>query len=362
MAERKVLQKYYPPDFDPSSITRVKGPKRTGPKVQTVRLMAPFSMKCTSCGEFIYRGRKFNARKETSDEKYYSITIYRFYIRCTRCSGEITFKTDPKNMDYECEKGAKRNFEPWREKGNGKQETDEERLDRLEQEEAERDAMGELEEKVADAKTEMAVADALDMIRSRNARNAKVEKDGAVEAVTVKDDGAAERQRQEKEDEEAAKKAFRTDKGEKTKRRNRGASHASYKYQSRREPAAATFLQERSQAKEGLFVGARHQEEACPRLESVKEQLSVDTFGPSQRRIQQQRPIAKVERSFVVGQQSGWKLWKERVLQRSMAHWCIGQNTSQITGGFTKLWPLSKYHVEEYGGAVSSQTHSRFLP
>ena len=69
MSERKVLQKYYPPDWDPGKIERRRGPKQTGPKVQTVRLMAPFSMKCTSCGEFIYKGRKFNARKETTDEK-----------------------------------------------------------------------------------------------------------------------------------------------------------------------------------------------------------------------------------------------------------------------------------------------------
>ena len=90
MSERKVLQKYYPPDFDPSKIVRTKGVKTPGPKVQTVRLMAPFSMKCTACGEYIYKGRKFNARKETTDEKYFSIGVFRFYIRCTRCSGEIT--------------------------------------------------------------------------------------------------------------------------------------------------------------------------------------------------------------------------------------------------------------------------------
>ena len=62
-------------------------------------------------GEYIYKGRKFNARKETTEEKYLAIPVFRFYIRCTRCSGEITFKTDPKNMDYTCERGAKRNFE-----------------------------------------------------------------------------------------------------------------------------------------------------------------------------------------------------------------------------------------------------------
>src|SRR3984885_2654031 len=141
MSERKVLSKYYPPEFDPSKITRTPRHLRpTGPKIITVRLMAPFPMKCTACGEYIYKGRKFNARKETTEEKYYSIPIYRFYIRCTRCSGEITFKTDPKNMDYTCERGAKRNTEPWR-IGGAKEESEEERLDRLEAEEEERNAM-----------------------------------------------------------------------------------------------------------------------------------------------------------------------------------------------------------------------------
>jgi DNA-directed RNA polymerase subunit RPC12/RpoP len=110
MSERKVLTKYYPPDFDPAAIGRVRKPKDAGPRLQTVRLMAPFGMKCVTCGEYIYKGRKFNARKETTDEKYYNIPVYRFYIRCTRCSAEITFKTDPKNMDYECLNGEKINF------------------------------------------------------------------------------------------------------------------------------------------------------------------------------------------------------------------------------------------------------------
>ena len=78
----------------------------------------------------------------------------------TLCSAEITFKTDPKNMDYECERGAKRNTEPWR-IGGAKEESEEERLDRLEREEEEKNAMVELETKTLDAKREMAVADAL---------------------------------------------------------------------------------------------------------------------------------------------------------------------------------------------------------
>ncbi|KAI1106067.1 DUF572-domain-containing protein [Jackrogersella minutella] len=225
MSERKVLTKYYPPDFDPSQIKRVKGSKTAGLKVQTVRLAAPLyvisyirlflqsevnvnmwhsSMKCTTCGEYIYKGRKFNARKETPlDEKYLGIQIFRFYIRCTRCSGQITFKTDPKNQDYACESGAKRSTEPWR---VGRDETDEERLDRLEKEEEERNAMVELEAKTVDAKREMAVADALDEIRTRNARLERANQDGVEASVPLPTDNDAERQ--EKEDAEAARKAF----------------------------------------------------------------------------------------------------------------------------------------------------------
>lgn len=223
MSERKVLTKYYPPDWDPRALGRSKAPKQVGPKVQTVRLMSPFSMKCTSCGEYIYKGRKFNARKETPiDEKYLGIQIYRFYIRCTRCSAEIVFKTDPRSQDYICEKGAKRNTDPWK-RGLGddptKDETDDQRLDRLEREmadadgvgaDAERNAMAELEAKTADAKREMAVADALDEIRSRNARIERAKKEG-VDPVEV-DRGVSaeeeERLRQEREDEEAARRAF----------------------------------------------------------------------------------------------------------------------------------------------------------
>lgn len=226
MSERKVLAKYYPPDFDPSLVGRSRGPKQVGPKVSTVRLMSPFSMKCTTCGEFIYRGRKFNARKEIPpDEKYLNIQIFRFYIRCTRCSGEIVFKTDPRNQDYTVEKGAKRNVDPWKRGlgGNGTEdETDEQRLDRIEREMAaaegedhmvleERNAMAELEAKTADAKREMAVADALDEIRSRNARLAKAQRDGVeIEAVIRGPSEEEERRRrqEEEEDAEAARRAF----------------------------------------------------------------------------------------------------------------------------------------------------------
>ncbi|KAK1237600.1 hypothetical protein MKX07_006728 [Trichoderma sp. CBMAI-0711] len=214
MSERKVLQKYYPPDFDPNDISRRRGPKPTGPRIQTVRLMAPFSMKCLSCGEYIYKGRKFNSRKEIRpDEKYLGIQILFFHIKCTRCSAEITFRTDPRNTDYAMVKGAMRSFEPWRNKELA-EETLEERLDRLEREEAEaageeeKNAMEDLEAKNADARREMAAADALDEIRQRNARIHRSEKEGVDFADTIIRSGDEERERQEREDAEAAKRAF----------------------------------------------------------------------------------------------------------------------------------------------------------
>lgn len=112
MSERKVLNKYYPPDFDPLNIPRLKLPKA---RQYTVRIMTPCNMKCNTCGDYIAKAKKFNARKETVDgEEYLGLRIYRFYFKCPICMAEITFKTDPKNQDYELEHGATRNFQAYR--------------------------------------------------------------------------------------------------------------------------------------------------------------------------------------------------------------------------------------------------------
>jgi hypothetical protein len=129
-------------------------------------------------------------------------------------------------MDYECERGAKRNFEVWRDSKDEKyNETEEQTLDRLEreqgeeQEQMERDKMAELEEKMLDSKREMQIADALDEIRTRNARIERNEALGEEAALeTVREDIDEEALRAEKEDEEAARKAFMTSSGERVKR------------------------------------------------------------------------------------------------------------------------------------------------
>ena len=112
MSERKVLNKYYPPDFDPTKLPKLN---RERNKQFVIRIMAPFSMQCKTCGEYIYKGRKFNSRMETAEgEDYLGLRIYRFHIRCTKCIAVITFKTDPENTDYLMEHGATRLFEAWK--------------------------------------------------------------------------------------------------------------------------------------------------------------------------------------------------------------------------------------------------------
>lgn len=147
------------------------------------------------------------------EQKYLNIQIYQLHIKCTRCSAEIILRTDPKNNDYAMVKGAIRNMEPWRNRV-AEEESVDERLDRLEREEAEaageeeKNAMADLEAKNADARREMAAADMLDEIRQRNARIHRSEKDGMDYADTIVRAEDEEHARQEREDEEAAKRAF----------------------------------------------------------------------------------------------------------------------------------------------------------
>lgn len=168
MSERKVLNKYYPPDFDPSKIPKLKLPKD---RQYVVRLMAPFNMRCKTCGEYIYKGKKFNARKETvQNELYLGLPIFRFYIKCTRCLAEITFKTDPENTDYAMEHGATRNFQ-----AEKLIEEEEKKIQREREEEELNNPMKVLENRTRDSKMEMEVLENLQELKELNQRQAQVD-------------------------------------------------------------------------------------------------------------------------------------------------------------------------------------------
>lgn len=193
MSERKVLNKYYPPDFDPTKIPRARQTKN---RQFTVRLMAPCNMRCDTCGEYIYKGKKFNARKEdVENETYLGIRIYRFYIKCTRCLQEISFKTDPVTTDYIIEAGATRNFMALK-----LAEEQAEREEAAEKEDEATNPMKVLEKRTQASRNEMAVLEALEELKELNQRLVKPDYNTLLE----KYDGIREEQAKRQEDEDEA--------------------------------------------------------------------------------------------------------------------------------------------------------------
>ncbi|XP_009899352.1 splicing factor YJU2 [Dryobates pubescens] len=194
MSERKVLNKYYPPDFDPAKIPKLKLPKD---RQYVVRLMAPFNMRCKTCGEYIYKGKKFNARKETvQNEVYLGLPIFRFYIKCTRCLAEITFKTDPENTDYTMEHGATRNFQ-----AEKLLEEEEKRMQKEREEEELNNPMKVLENRTKDSKLEMEVLENLQELKELNQRQANVDFEAMLRQYQEHEEEQRLREQQEDEEE-----------------------------------------------------------------------------------------------------------------------------------------------------------------
>lgn len=145
--------------------------------------MAPFNMRCVTCGEYIYKGKKFNARKEdVENETYLGIRIYRFYIKCTRCLQEISFKTDPQNTDYVIEAGATRNFMALK--------LAEEQARREEQELREEEAnnpMKLLENRTEQSRNEIELLESLEELKDLNRRHQNVDYEEMLEQYNDKE-------------------------------------------------------------------------------------------------------------------------------------------------------------------------------
>ena len=180
MSERKVINHYISPDFDPKIMPKVKKSKE--PWQCEIRNMIPFSMQCNTCATYMYAGKKFNMKMEQAKEKnYLGIKVYRFYVKCAVCSSMITYCTDPKNTGYELESGASRNYELWKDR---EQATEEVRKER--EEEDKLDAMKALENRTLDNKNEIDILDALDEIKAVNHRHEKMDTNAMLDFIYEK--------------------------------------------------------------------------------------------------------------------------------------------------------------------------------
>lgn len=134
--------------------------------------------------------------------------------KCTHCSGEITFKTDPKNADYQMELGATRNFENWADADpSGKRvgamptaeaDDDYDSEGNPLEDKAERDAMADLERTQEQSRREMEMMDELAELRQRNARveTRDVDHDDLLAQLHVERITAAEEEAKRREEEE----------------------------------------------------------------------------------------------------------------------------------------------------------------
>jgi len=150
------MNEYYPPDFDPEKLPRMRqmgGQGQGRDKIMEIRTMLPWNIRCNTCGHYMHRGTKFNSRVEAAIDypKYLDyITIRRFYIRCLNCVSNITFVTDPEAVDYAMEKGATRLFETRRLNATLEKQEKERR-----EKEAKENPMAALEKRTEDSQREM---------------------------------------------------------------------------------------------------------------------------------------------------------------------------------------------------------------
>lgn len=126
MAERKAVNKYYPPEWTPGhgSINKFRNshPLRDRARklhlgILVIRFEMPYNIWCDGCGNHIGTGVRYNAEKSKVG-MYYSTPIYKFRMKCHLCDNHFEIKTDPQNMDYEIICGARRQERRWDPKEN----------------------------------------------------------------------------------------------------------------------------------------------------------------------------------------------------------------------------------------------------
>uniref|UniRef100_A0A3B4CNG6 Probable splicing factor YJU2B n=1 Tax=Pygocentrus nattereri TaxID=42514 RepID=A0A3B4CNG6_PYGNA len=122
MGERKGVNKYYPPDFDPAKHGSINGYWNTHPLrerarklsqgILIIRFEMPYNIWCDGCKNHIGMGVRYNAEKKKVGN-YYTTPIYRFRMKCHLCVNHIEMQTDPATCDYVIVSGARRKEERW---------------------------------------------------------------------------------------------------------------------------------------------------------------------------------------------------------------------------------------------------------
>eukprot|EP01006_Ploeotia_vitrea_P066237 TRINITY_DN94587_c0_g1_i1.p2 TRINITY_DN94587_c0_g1~~TRINITY_DN94587_c0_g1_i1.p2 ORF type:complete len:341 (+),score=173.32 TRINITY_DN94587_c0_g1_i1:63-1085(+) len=116
MSDRKQINKYYPPDYDPSkgSLNTFVGqhPLRERANklhlgILVVRFEMPYNVWCEHCNAHIGKGVRYNAQKRQIGT-YYSTKVWEFSMPCHLCHGLLVVRTDPKNADYVMHAGVRR--------------------------------------------------------------------------------------------------------------------------------------------------------------------------------------------------------------------------------------------------------------
>ncbi|KAI5629917.1 coiled-coil domain-containing protein 130-like, partial [Silurus asotus] len=148
--ERKGVNKYYPPDFDPAKHRSINGYWNTHPLrerarklsqgILIIRFEMPYNIWCDGCKNHIGMGVRYNAEKKKVGN-YYTTPIYRFRMKCHLCVNYIEMQTDPATCDYVIVSGASRKEERWNMAENEQILTTE----RMEKEKLETDAMYKLD-------------------------------------------------------------------------------------------------------------------------------------------------------------------------------------------------------------------------
>lgn len=127
MGERKGVNKYYPPDYDPrkGGLNKFLGTHALRERankihlgILIIRFEMPYNIWCEGCKNHIGMGVRYNAEKKKVG-MYYTTPVYQFRMKCHLCDNYIEIKTDPANLDYEIISGARRQERRWDPTENG---------------------------------------------------------------------------------------------------------------------------------------------------------------------------------------------------------------------------------------------------